>query len=152
MLSWKPLISNNLLFQFICSLRTQLSSFFRFVSYSIPFPWCFTTYSIDFHVIIKINPVTIIINQITDNTNLKISFNILILQMDFVIVAVGRFSLPAFYWMLSIIILITAMSVPISNTSWISAVTTFFSSFNFFSICISSFPLLMILLYIYLPQ
>ena len=41
----------------------------------------------------------------------------------------GGLLLPQPYWILSIIILITARRVPISNASWISAETTFFSSF-----------------------
>ena len=49
-----------------------------------------------FHVKSKTNPVTMIINLTINNVNLKTSFNILILQMDFGIVALGRFSLPVF--------------------------------------------------------
>lgn len=51
--------------------------------------WHFTSYSIHFHVKIKINPVTIIINRTINNNNFKISFTILILQMDFDIFFIG---------------------------------------------------------------
>ena len=80
-------------------------------------------------------------------SSFKIFFIILIFQMDYGIFRQGRFPSPGTYWILSIIILMTAMRVPISKASWISADITFFSSFIFFSICISSFPLLMIILY-----
>lgn len=49
----------------------------------------------------------------------------------------GEVSLPGAYWRLSIIILITARRVPISKVSWISADTTFFSSFIFSTIFLS---------------
>ena len=46
----------------------------------------------------------------------------------------GEVSLPCSYWRLSASILMTARRVPISKASWVSAETTFFSSFIFLSI------------------
>ena len=72
-------------------------------------------------------PTTTMTNQMIDNTNLKIFFIILILQTDFDIFLSGRISLPGVYWILSITILMTAMRVPISRASCVSARTTFIS-------------------------
>ena len=65
----------------------------------------------------KINPITIMINRAIEIASSKISFFILILQMDYDIFSGGEVSLPVPYWMLSIIILMTAMRVPISKAS-----------------------------------
>lgn len=66
-------------------------------------------------------PTTTITNHTIVTTSFKSSFItflfILILQMDYDIVALGRTTSPLLYWILSIIILITAIRVPISNAS-----------------------------------
>lgn len=59
----------------------------------------------------------------------------------------GRFSLPIRYWMLSITIFMTAIRVPTSKASCVSALTAFISLPIFLSIRVSPFLFLIITLY-----